>query len=133
MTKTATKARHVPPNGGTSQKTKDDRDHDALERCIQATLASKDHKRAEQVREKLAEEPWNEVALFCVYDRQLEALHLKPWEDPPCWIEPDDIKAILATPGHASFEAAKLAKQLIDAGLSIYEPDPIEALKRKRK
>ena len=111
-----------------------DVDRNALERCVQAALASKDQRRVEQVKEKLADETWTEVAEFCSYDLQMEALNLKPWESPPCWVDPADIETILAAgPGDDTFEAAKLTRRLLDAGLSLYEPDPITALRKRKR
>src|SRR5262249_15157416 len=64
---------------------------------------------------------------------QYEKLGLRPWQYPPNYINKDDIPEILAAgpdPNDAQkkFEAATLATRLLDAGLSLYEPDPERAL-----
>jgi hypothetical protein len=64
---------------------------------------------------------------------QYERLGLKLWHYPPHYFHPDEIPQILSAgpdPNDAQkkFEAATLAKRLLDAGLSLYEPDPERAL-----
>lgn len=64
---------------------------------------------------------------------QYEKLGLKPWMYPPHFINEDEIPDILAAgpdPNDAQekFAAATLAKRLLDAGLSLFEPDPERAL-----
>jgi hypothetical protein len=60
-------------------------------------------------------------------------LDLKPWQPPPCWIRhpyapnPDN-----ATHNSGRPQAARLARQLLEAGLSKFEPDPGEALLRAK-
>jgi len=108
-------------------------DVEALQRCIDLTLLEKDISRVEQVQAMLRERDWFEVASFCSYHQQYDALDLRPWEHTPCWVDADEIVSILAQPNDARYRAAKLAKELLDAGLSIYEPSPLQALERKRK
>ena len=89
--------------------------------------------RVEQVQGMLADptRPWLETATFCAYHRQAVALHLRPWEHTPSWVtDPDNYPE--------APEAARLAKKMIAAGVSLYDPDPLGALaaaarKRKRK
>jgi hypothetical protein len=64
---------------------------------------------------------------------QYEKLGLKPWHYPANFINPNEIADILAAgpaPNDAQqkFQAATLAKRLLDAGLSLYEPDCERAL-----
>src|SRR5215510_6929117 len=64
---------------------------------------------------------------------QYDKLGLKPWMYPPHFINRCEIEAILAggpNPSDAQqrYQAAALAKRLIDAGLSLFEPDPERAL-----
>jgi|SRR5262245_5470295 len=64
---------------------------------------------------------------------QYDKLGLKPWQYPPNFINECEIPEILAAgPDPADvqqkFRAATLAKRLLDAGLSLYEPDCERAL-----
>jgi len=105
----------------------------ALELAVKLTLEEKDRGRVEQVRDMLADptRSWFETASFCSYHRQAEALHLPVWEHTPSWVtDPDDYPE--------SPKAAQLARRMIAAGVSLYDPDPLRALaaaarKRKRK
>ena len=68
---------------------------------------------------------------------QYDKLDLRPWQYPPHYINESDIPDILAAgsdPNDAQqkFEAATLAKRLLDAGLSLYEPDPERALNDRK-
>jgi hypothetical protein len=94
-----------------------DKDYNALKICISRTL--KDRCRIEQVQSMFADRPWIEVALFCCYVQQINSLALKPWETPPMDVDLDSDKE-----EHATI----LTRRLIDAGLSIYEADPLMAL-----
>src|SRR4051812_31851662 len=98
-----------------------DLDRDALERCVALTLAEPDTGRVAQVTSMLRKQDWRETAEFCAYHRQIDALRLFPWEDPPCIAE-----------GGRDGKAVKLAAQLVAAGISIYEPDPARALRAAR-
>jgi hypothetical protein len=74
-------------------------------------------------------EDWEVVGRFAAYAAQDNALRLKPWEMPPCWIR--DLAASLEVPPgdpRGERRAAELLKRLLDAGLSRYEPNPIAAL-----
>src|SRR3954454_2468322 len=101
-----------------------ERDHEALERALQLTLFAKDRDRAEQVRDKLKTDGWLEAAEFCAYVRQCEHLSLSPWEDPPCFIDEDKIDAIL----ERGSGGARLLKKMLAAGLSQFDPTPIDSL-----
>ena len=104
-------------------------DKEALERAIALALAENDRGRVDQVELKLRTDPWFEVATFCSYHRQMDALKLKPWQIPPCWIEPDDIADIIAAgPRDDRYNAAKLAQRLLAAKKSLFEPNPLAAL-----
>lgn len=111
-------------------------DRAALELALKLTLAEPD--RTEQIGCKLAEDGWFDAATFASYHRQCDALHLAPWESPPCWI--DDPDATLAAPNnvpwaHGAHEAARLVKRMMVLGISKYHPDPlgaIEAAKARR-
>ena len=93
----------------------DDVDREALERALK--LAEADG-RAEQLASMLQDRPWFEVASFAAYSCQNKKLNLKPWQSPPC-----SLSATQPEP-----EAEQMARRLLAAGLSQYEPDPITAL-----
>jgi len=108
-------------------------DRDAFERAIAMTRANGGPS-AVQIENKLQDEPWEQVARFAAYCRQCDNLHLLPHQSPPCWI--NDMEAVLAAGDDGilgKYAAATLLKRMLDAGLSIYEPDPIDALERTKR
>ena len=108
-------------------------DRDALERAIQTRRASKSPAVREQVEQKLADEPWFDVATFAAYGCQCDALHLKPWQSPPVWIT--DLVADLNAGDDGvlgRYQGARLLRRMLDAGISRYEPDPLGALKQAK-
>ena len=97
------------------------RDKAALQLAIDTALADSDPETRRQVRDKLANRrqwgTWEETAQFCAYSCQVDSLGLLPWEKPPCLSdgvgdEPHDI----------------LYRRLKAAGISVYHPNPLEAL-----
>jgi hypothetical protein len=68
------------------------------------------------------------VALFAAYGAQGDALHLKSWQPPPCWVEIGDGEIAPVLGRRAAAE--ELLRRMLAAGLSRYEPDPIGALAR---
>ena len=110
-------------------------DRDALERCLKAARASKGYGH-QHVERLLKEEGWLRAAEEACFYQQFTALGLKIWQQPPCEIHPHDVKAILARGDDGiggQYCAALLAKQLIEADLSQFEPDPAHALEAKRR
>jgi hypothetical protein len=103
-------------------------DKAALERAI-AIDRRRDRATRQQIEAKLESEPWFEVGKFAAYGCQCNALHLKPWQPPPCWAELDDQDGADG-PIFGRRAAAELLRRLLTAGLSRYEPDPINALAR---
>ena len=93
-----------------------DLDRNALERAME--IAMRDPARAWQLRSKLADESWFDVAEFATYCVQCDALALRPWEDPPCIGPPP------GSPGE------RLLQRMLAARLSRYEADPLAALAR---
>src|SRR5215472_1607185 len=96
-------------------------DRDALERAI-TTARLESPGRSEQLDTMLASRPWRKVGEFAAYSCQMDSLHLKPWQWPPCWV--DDLVGDIqrgddGTHGH--YRAARLLRKLLDAGLSRYE------------
>jgi hypothetical protein len=70
-----------------------------------------------------------EVGSFASYSCQINSLHLRPWQTAPMWVI--DIEAPLREPPNdqrGNYHAAQLLRQMLDAGLSRYEPDPLAAL-----
>jgi hypothetical protein len=60
-------------------------DRAALARALALVRASKDPGRRAQIEGKLREDGWYEAASFAAYSSQIDALRLKPWQDPPCY------------------------------------------------
>ena len=96
-------------------------DREALERAVQLMLANREL--GAHVAETLRERRWLSVALFCVFSLQMDALSLKPWQEPPCW-DGEDVRDPLTR---------ELASRLRAANLSIFEPSPLAALARAEK
>ncbi|MGO4506018.1 hypothetical protein AB4Z51_03290 [Bradyrhizobium sp. 2TAF36] len=106
-----------------------DVDRDAMSRAIE-TVRNESRARRRQVDSMLSSRPFERVGRFASFYCQMDALHLDPWETPPCWI--DNIDVALITPNDARHipGSARLLRRLIDGGLSRYEPDPLGALAR---
>jgi hypothetical protein len=100
----------------------DPRDQDALERCLQLRLA--DPERRQRIERMLAADGWLRTAKFCSYSLQRRNLRLKPWQAAPCMVREHDPR---------DADGRELAEQLIRAGLSQYEPDPVRALAELEK
>jgi hypothetical protein len=98
-------------------------DLDALRRALEQ--ARKRGEDAQQdIDNKLADgEAWTEVAEGCAYSEQIEALGLRPWEDPPMYGGLDG----------SQHRAAELLRKMLAAGLSRWEPDPVAALAEREK
>jgi hypothetical protein len=106
-------------------------DRDALERAIEAARAESDGRR-QQIDAKLADEPWQDVAEFASYCVQERSLNLPPWQDPPCKANLASLRQPYGDP-RAARESAELLWRLLDAGLSRYEPDPLQTLANAEK
>jgi hypothetical protein len=106
-----------------------DDDRAALALAIEIVRNESAGRRA-QIDDKLKCEPWFEVATFCADRAQSVALTLKPWECwPPCTVEPDDTDE-RGLEHRRIGKSAALLRRMLAAGLSRYEPDPINALGR---
>lgn len=105
-------------------------DEDALTRCLAAARAESAGRR-KQIDTMLADHTrtWQSVAVFAAMCAQSRSLNLAPWQLPPYCAGLRDLDQ---PPGDASGrrESAELKKRLIDAGLSIFEPDPLQAIQR---
>ena len=103
-------------------------DRDALKRAIEIAKAESPG-RAAQINDKLKTESWRAVAEFAASCCQHRALATRPWELAPVSVDEDD--PIPDGDDHRrTGRAIKLLRRLLAAGLSRYEPDPIEALAR---
>jgi hypothetical protein len=95
-------------------------DKAALERALEIKLKHKDQAEGDQIRDMLADRKrtWRETAEFAAYSCQIDALKLKPWEDPPCVCD-----------GEGDEPGDRLLRKMIAAGVSQFEPDPMAALR----
>jgi hypothetical protein len=94
-------------------------DKAALDKSLSIIMNSPDAGRRQQVTIMTKQDGWFEAAEFASYHCQMQALNLKPWETPPCLAAPDD------TP------AGRFLRRMIAAGLSKFEPDPIQSFEDK--
>jgi hypothetical protein len=100
-------------------------DSDALRRALVAARSRGEAQK--QIDSMLCDRDWETVAEFASYSVQRDALRLKPWQLAPCEVDIGDID----TPGYehrGAAPAAELLQQLLAAGLSRWEPDPVAAL-----
>lgn len=93
-------------------------DRDALSSCLAIMEAHPEF--VEQQRGR----PWRERAESASYRLQIKSLRLRPWESPPSVVDENDDD----DPG-----AQELLRQMLKAGISRYDPDPLEALKKKSR
>src|SRR5262249_52830432 len=112
------------PGNGTLIMASSEVDDDALRRAM--AITRRDPSRAMQLDEMLRDEPGTGVAEFAAYGCQREALGMRPWQEPPCVADEND-------PRDRDQNARRLLRRMLDAGVSRYEPDPMEALKAKGK
>ena len=85
---------------------------------------------AEQVDHWLKRDGWLQAARYCVANCQKSLIRPKLWLELPMYIEPSDIEGIIARgPDRGGeYAAARMLRRMLKAGLSRYEPQPIEAL-----
>jgi hypothetical protein len=102
----------------------------ALERCLKAYAAENAEHKA-RVQELLADRTRTrrEVAKFCAYSLQYDALDLEPWQAPPCILS--STRARDLEPHDR--QAHHIMRSMVKAGISIYEPDPLAALAAVRR
>jgi hypothetical protein len=106
----------------------------AAEQALQLTL--KDPEQRDHFTKKLREDGWAETALSAVYHQQINSLDLQPWQTPPSMLQCDVEKFddILAKPDPiGDYATVLLTTKLIRLGVSVYSPDPIDALKKAVK
>jgi hypothetical protein len=96
-------------------------DREALELALETVLNKGwEAGRADQVRWMLEEFGWEYAAKFCSSYLQRHHLQLKPWDQPPSRSKPD-----------SDSEAGRLLAQMLAAGMSRYDPNPIQVLNDK--
>ena len=70
-----------------------------------------------------------------VYSCQMTSLGLRPWQQPPCWVDPEQIDVILAAGEkddiYGTYAAALLLRRLLATRCSRFEPDPLTALRAR--
>jgi hypothetical protein len=72
----------------------------------------------------VANRGWVEAAMHAAYACQCDALHLKPWQMPPCAVRDEN------EPRVGEEDAARLLRRMLKAGISEFHPDPMAALDR---
>lgn len=88
-------------------------DLDALKRSVEVYSRTPAGRR--RVAERLAAgEEWLKVARVCAFNCQIDSMHLQPWESTLVYAD--------------TREAHALVRRLKAAGLSRYEPDPLQAI-----
>jgi hypothetical protein len=98
-------------------------DDQALERCLE--IARGDPLRAAQIDSMLEGRPRDEVQRFAANLVQSRALNLKPWEEPPCAASEHGVDR--------DPQAQALLKKMLAAGLSRFEPNPLAALRKRKR
>ncbi|MGC2454720.1 MAG: hypothetical protein WA592_18355 [Pseudolabrys sp.] len=101
-------------------------DRDALKLAME--IASRDPGRAQQLKAKLKDEPWEKVSQFAAVCCQETVLQLKPWQTAPCTISDPDNPGAGRSEHEGRAEAARLLKRMLAAGVSRWYPDPLAAL-----
>ncbi|MGY4369215.1 hypothetical protein ACVW1A_005280 [Bradyrhizobium sp. LB1.3] len=103
-------------------------DRGALTRCLIACRAESPV-RAKQIFDMLSTRPWERVAKFACYSAQIHSLGLQPWQNPPMYARLPDLKKPFDDP-RGERAAAEILKKLLAHRLSMYEPDPLQAIER---
>jgi hypothetical protein len=104
-------------------------DKEAIGRAI-AIMRASGPDRAEQIDQLLAEDDWQGAADLAVYHCQRPLIAPRLWQRIPADIDPDQVDAILARGEDkgGEYQAARLVRKLLRAGLSKYEPQPLQRL-----
>jgi hypothetical protein len=107
-------------------------DIDAINRAIELQL-KREPAQVEQVKFKLAHNDRLEVGCFCAASLQRQDLELPPWEVPPCSLDPDRVNQIIDAGVTArDYTSAVILRQLVQLGLSGYDPTPRASIERAR-
>jgi hypothetical protein len=92
-------------------------DHEALKAAYEKIIHGPDKEAAKRLKQMAREDGWQAAAERAASQFQVEALHLRPWECPPCY----------ARPG-GSLPESKLLDKLLTAGFSRWHDDPTVVL-----
>lgn len=99
-------------------------DQEALARAIE--IVRKNRVEGKLINERLAKGgDWFDVASGAAYSCQMIALGLKPWMRPPCHAH--------ITEPRRDEQGIALLHRLLAAGLSRYEPDPLQAIEQTQR
>jgi hypothetical protein len=104
-------------------------DREALERAIEITRSSGEFGRREQVDSMIKERGWFSAATFSASCAQSRSICPKLWQPVPMDIT--DVEGAIARGDDGAggkYAAARLLRKMLRAGLSRYEPRPLEAL-----
>jgi hypothetical protein len=90
--------------------------------------------RSEQVDHWLKCDGWLQAARYCAANCQKSLVRPRLWLELPMYIEPSDIEGIIARgPDRGGkYQAARILRRMLRAGLSRYEPEPLKALATRR-
>jgi hypothetical protein len=103
-----------------------DADLAALAACIEAAKAESEGRR-HQVESMLTDD-WEDTALFCCYCAQYRSLNLRVYQFPPVWVHENDSDD---GPNNCDQrEARSLLREMLAHGVSRFDPNPREALRR---
>jgi hypothetical protein len=108
-------------------------DREALERAIE--IARRDPEERGVIDRLMKMHGWFIAAVQACYHCQRELIRPRLWQPTPADIDPTDIEGALAKGDDGlggGYRAALLLKRMLRAGLSRYEPRPVEALERAR-
>jgi hypothetical protein len=116
-------------------------DRDALQLAIDLCLANDPPNpgRPDQIRDKLRDRDWFDVACFCSYVQQMTRLALDPGMSPPCWVlsesTADEILAEGMIPASddttvdiSNCRSARTLKLMLLHNISPYHPHPVSAI-----
>jgi hypothetical protein len=123
-----------PPIKGWAGAMLDERDRTAMELAIEQQRALGPVEAA-QIDAFLKERGFAYAGSFAASSQQSDNLKLKPCEWAPAWLWapdwlPSEVDAILAEGEDGKrYSAAKLARRMLDAGVSLYHPNPEAALR----
>ena len=98
-------------------------DREALRRALKMARVESEAERA-HFDAMLSSQGWQEAAHAAAYACQCRALKLKPWQAPPVDVHGDEVgDGYGCRPEEIAFR-----RRMVAAGVSVYEPDPINAL-----
>jgi hypothetical protein len=97
----------------------------ALQLAIAKARAGNKRQR-EQIDSMLKDRSWDDVAQFAAYGCQMDSMHLKPWQTPPCHVADEN------EPRVGEEEVAKLLRRMLKAGISRSTPTRLWRWRRSR-